>query len=84
MKEATGELNATVTVVLTIAILSAFFFTVIWPSLNNNLKASTRCSDAYCPKVNGQIRCKEKSKTGACLTVYCKYKGNEVICPFKG
>lgn len=85
MKEATGELNATVIVVITIAILSTFFFTVIWPMLNSNLKSNTRCSDAYCPKVNGKLRCKDKnSKTGVCMTVYCKYKGEDVICPYKG
>ena len=90
MKEATGELNATVIVVISIAILSTFFFTVIWPMLNNNLKSSTRCGDAYCPKKDKKINCESKEKNGKCLTVKCKYydkstkKEIDIVCPYKG
>ena len=85
MKEATGELNTTVIVVITIAILSTFFFTVIWPMLNNNLKANTKCADAYCPLKNGKIQCTETNKgTNKCITVKCQYKGETIICPYKG
>lgn len=48
MKEATGELNATVIVVIIVAMLVAFFYTVIWPALRNNLNENTACSKAIC------------------------------------
>ncbi|MBR5662966.1 MAG: hypothetical protein IKX00_04940 [Bacilli bacterium] len=80
MKEATGELNATLVVVITVGILSTFFFTVIWPLLKNNLHSNTRCSDAVCKKCDNGVSCKE---------VECSYKdksGKEhiITCPYKG
>ena len=75
MKEATGELNGTLVVVITIGLLSTFFFTVIWPILKNNLHSNTRCTDAICEKCpKGQI----------CKTVTCDYKGQKMTCPYKG
>ena len=74
MKEATGELNSTLIVVITIGILSTFFFTVIWPMLKNNLHSNTRCSDAIC----------EPCPDSKCETVKCTYKEQELECPFKG
>ena len=75
MKEATGELNGTLVVVLTIGLLSTFFFTVIWPILKNNLHSNTRCSDAIC---------EECPKGSVCKTVRCTYKGQTLECPYKG
>lgn len=74
MKEATGELNGTLVVVITVGLLSTFFFTVLWPVLKNNLHSNTRCSDAVCEP------CEAKN----CKTVKCKYKDQEVECPYKG
>lgn len=48
MKEATGELNATVVIIVLIAALSAFFFMLIWPMLKNNMVINYKCSDAVC------------------------------------
>lgn len=48
MKEATGELNSTVIVVTAVALLAAFFFTVIWPSIEGSLQKTSKCSDAIC------------------------------------
>ena len=85
MKEATGELNATVVVVLTIGLLSTFFFTIIWPRLKGNLNANTRCSDAVCKvtKANLKEKCVE-TRNNVCVRVKCTYDGTEVICPYKG
>lgn len=48
MKEATGELNMTVVTVVAIAAVAAFFYAFIWPSIQNNIKASTNCANATC------------------------------------
>ena len=48
MKEATGELNGTLIVVIAIAALSAFFFTVIWPLIRQNL-VNNKKDIIYCP-----------------------------------
>ena len=87
MKEATGELNATVVVVITIGLLSTFFFTVIWPRLNDNLHANSKCSDAYCS--NEAIKNCTKNDKGVCIKVNCKYKDknnkeHDITCPYKG
>ena len=50
MKEATGELNATVFVVIAVASLVVFFYTTIWPAIRNNLNENTACSRAICAK----------------------------------
>lgn len=80
MKEATGELNATLVVVITVGILSVFFFTVIWPILKNNLNSNSKCSNAVCPKCENGVKCKSVSCT------YKDKKGNEakITCPYKG
>ncbi len=81
MREATGELNSTVVVVITIGLLSTFFFTVLWPILKNNLNSNTKCSDAICTP---QAKKNCKKKNGVCYTVSCTYKGKSIECPYKG
>ncbi len=76
MKEAVGELNTTVIVVLAIGAFSAFFFTVLWPMIDNNFEESSNCSDAICG-----------SEKNANNEVECYIKGNEdntFFCPYKG
>ena len=76
MKEATGELNMTILVIISIGILSAFFFTVLWPSMNNNLNMKTKCRQAICGNVkNGDV---------VDGMVNCTYKGQPLVCPYKG
>ena len=50
MKEATGELNSTLIVVITVAALAALFFTVIWPMIREDLKNEANCRNAFCDK----------------------------------
>lgn len=75
MKEATGELNMSVVVISSIAILSAFFYTVIWPMINENQKQQVSCSKAICGKKvdsNGMVKCHLENENEEFL---CKYKG---------
>ena len=47
MKEATGELNMTVIVIVAIAAVAAIFYVFVWPVIQGNLTANARCSGAY-------------------------------------
>lgn len=61
MKEATNELNLTVIVVLSVGILMAFFFTVMWPNIRNNYKRTANCKSAVCDcsnAKNNDYKCK--------------------------
>ncbi len=81
MKEATGELNVTVIVVISVGILSAFFFSVIWPMINDNFEANSRCSDAIC--VCEDID--ECVRTGTVDGCYIAgNKDNTFTCDYKG
>ena len=46
MKEATGELNMTVITIVAIAALVAFFYLVIWPTIQVNMTLSSACTSA--------------------------------------
>ncbi len=87
MKEATGELNITVAIVIGIGALSAFFYFTIWPLIRQNMDENTKCSQAVC----------EKCSSGNCITVKCcmptEQNGeqkscsstqNTFECPWKG
>lgn len=79
MKEATGELNMTVVIVVAVAFLSVFFFGILWPSIKNTYIASNKCSDAVCNKStlhDGLVTC-EYYKNG-------KRQGEPFECPWKG
>lgn len=83
MKEATGELNMSVVVISSIAILSAFFYTVLWPMINENQNQQVNCSKAIClvkdpnkdVDKNGYVKCKYKDKKNQEHDIICKYKG---------
>lgn len=80
MKEATGELNMTVVVVLAVGILSVFFFAILWPSIKNTYISTSRCNDAVCgnePNGNNMVDCIYYDKNG-------KQVGSGFQCPWKG
>lgn len=79
MKEATGELNMTVVIVIAVGILAAFFYTVIWPLIGNDFDKNSRCADAICS-------CKtEACKKDGMADCYIKGKeSNKFQCPWKG
>ena len=78
MKEATGELNSTIVVVIAVGLLMAFFYTLIWPMLRNNISANTKCAAAVCEK------CDTSANPKGCPTVPCHYKGETFNCVWKG
>ena len=77
MNETSGELNATVVVVLAIGILMAFFYYTLWPIIKNNFERNSQCSKAIC----------EPCKASSCDFVVChaKNNSNDVFeCVYKG
>ena len=80
MKEATGELNAVVVVIIAIGLLIAFFYYTFWPLIKGNVNANLRCNAAICES------CPDKN----CPTVKCWEKGadqtpeNAFECVYKG
>lgn len=78
MKAATGELNMTVIVVLSVGILAAFFFGVLWPTISNNFKANAQCRNSVCD-------CSKAKENNYMCT--CKAKSDSTdtyLCPFGG
>ena len=77
MKEASGELNATVVVVLAIGVLIAFFYYTVWPLIQTNVEANSRCNKAIC----------ESCPDSNCDYVTCYSKNNpekKFECVYKG
>ncbi len=77
MKEATGELNTTVIVVIAVGVLMAFFYFTLWPLIKENFNKSSQCSKAIC----------EPCRNRKCDTVTCHPKNNpgeEFECVYKG
>ncbi len=81
MKQATGELNATVVVVLSVGVLMAFFYYTLWPVLRKNFEENAKCSKAVCePCDNGTdcdyVTCYSKNKDHTPQNAFeCVYKG---------
>lgn len=77
MKEATGELNASLLVFIAVSLLSAFFFMVVWPNIKGDLKSSASCANAVCKN-------SYNDKGLSSCTTYIKNKKVDLECPFKG
>lgn len=80
MKEATSDLNLTVVVVIIVAMLSLFFFSVIWPKIHGNFSDNTKCSEAICPKPwttpqDGLAECYYRDSKGVAHDITCTWKG---------
>ena len=82
MKEATGELNATVVVMSAIAVLIAFFYYTLWPIIKSNFQRNSQCSKAICEPckadTNGEKNCDFvvcHPKNDPTNTFTCVYKG---------
>lgn len=79
MKEATGELNATLIVVIAIAALAALFFTIIWPMIKDSLKFDSNCANAFC---EAGLR---NNATGVECAWYDRNNNpHSIVCPYKG
>ena len=76
MKEATGELNMTVITVVAIAALVAFFYLVVWPSIQTGMTLQSACSSAG----NAQMTFHDSDGNE---TVVCD-GGNPNVCHYNG
>ena len=56
MKEATGEINLAVIVMISIGVLMAFFFGVLWPMLDFKFTSTAQCNKAVCNCSEESIR----------------------------
>lgn len=81
MREATGELNMTVVVVLAVAGLVAFFSMVIFPMFTNSTTRQQNCSNAVCEKPETSATCTGKGKYVDC---HDPKKSEIYCCPYKG
>lgn len=84
MKEATGELNLTVIVVIIVALLSTFFFSFLWPRIRTQFRHDMRCDDAICicPETDSNGKC---TYTGTTVECYFKDdKSKKITCAWKG
>lgn len=79
MKEAAGELNATIFIVIVISLLMAFFYYVLWPIIDEGFDRNSQCSKAICEtdpdKVDsdGYVECYSRQDKNR--TFKCVYKG---------
>lgn len=92
MKEATGELNMTVIVAISIGILSAFFFGVLWPMIHSNFEKNSQCNKAICDCTK-ETRESIESESGLSNKCICSTTKSGLTsgddddifyCPFKG
>ena len=84
MKEASGELNMTVVVVIAVASLAAFFYTVLWPLIKENYDSNSACARAICACPNGDPECKTTNGKASCIVKDKKGKETKLTCPWKG
>ncbi len=81
MKQATSEVSASVIVVTAVAMLTAVFFSVIWPMIRTSMFESSNCSNAVCDKGfvtggkhAGQAPCYNPDDSRK-EVFYCPYRG---------
>ncbi len=85
MKEAQGDLNSTLIVVLAVAALAAFFFSTLWPMIRTNYEANAKCDEAVRGFNCSGVR--QSPQNGKIVSCYRKDKdstGVEMLCPYKG
>lgn len=56
MREATGELNMTVIVIMAVAAVAGLFYVAIWPGIEANINRATWCASAYNCQGEGSAR----------------------------
>lgn len=83
MKNATSEASISVIVVTAVAMLTAVFFTIIWPNLKGSMQKNSSCSNAVCDV--GYIKSKSHEHYGQ---TYCYDPDDEskeiFYCPYRG
>ena len=81
MKQATGELNATVIIFSAVALLTAVFFMIVWPLVKDGFYESASCANAVCD--NGYLPNGAHEGMTTCYNpqddtkefFYCPYRG---------
>ena len=84
MREATGDLNLTVIVVVAVAGLMAFFSMTLWPMIKGNMQHDANCSDAIC---DNSFTCEGKTTGKICCHNHGDPNGTKdgfFACPYKG
>lgn len=81
MREASGDLNLTVIVVVAVAGLMAFFSMTLWPMIKGNMQKDADCSDAVCDK---SWTCDGKTTGKICCHNAKDASGTKFACPYKG
>ena len=76
MKEASGELSMTAVAVVAIAAIGVVFTTLIWPTIKENIKRNTYCTQAFdCDNCSdGTCTCYYLDENDAKQTVTCPAK----------
>lgn len=83
MKQATGELNATVIIFSAVALLTVVFFMVVWPLVKDGFYTSANCANAVCD--NGYISSGKDVGKAYCINPQDKSASPEIFtCPFRG
>lgn len=83
MKQATSEASISVIVVTAVAMLTAVFFTIIWPSIRSSMEKSSNCSNAVCDVGYIMNSSAEHYGQAYCYDPYDDSK--EVFyCPYRG
>lgn len=76
MKEATGELNSSVLVFMAVALLAAFFFSVIWPNIRSGFLKDESCANAICdPGFNNNLSANCYAPGDTSHIFECPYRG---------
>lgn len=81
MKQATSEVSASVIVVTAVALLTAVFFSIIWPMIRQNIFEDANCANAICDTGlittgahSGQTYCYNPADESKEF-FYCSYRG---------
>lgn len=83
MKEATGELNVTVIVAISVGILAAFFFGTIWPMIHHNFQSEADCKSATC-NCSKETRDANDGKCSCTITNESGEKSEPFLCTYGG
>ena len=83
MKQATSDASLSVIVIAAVAMLTAVFFTMIWPMLKDNMYDNSNCSNAVCDI--GYIPDAGNAHYGQAMCYNPYDDAREIFyCPFRG
>ena len=83
MKEATSELNLTAIVLVAIGVMAAFFFTILWPMIDDNFQRNASCRAAACD-CSVAARDRVFNNGWGKNMCECDIDGTQIYCPYGG